>query len=205
LTPEESAEYHRKEDEERERARQDTGVIGKKKVGDVMLNVIGPRGRPNGGPVKQVKQRTLRHWPRVVMHHKLLYPRTPFEITLDDIGAWKREWEDEDVCRYCDETGTIQKDNPHHFHYWARRKGDTCARCSGHGRVLLAHEERVNIPKSWIRRSTLRFVDADGVVHLVTKKDQERPTRCRTFKGIPEEFLTAFGETTCMMCIVWQP
>lgn len=199
--------YDRARRVERERARGDTGVIGSQTHEGALLNVLGPRTRGpySGTGVRRPRRMVERSFPRCVHHLLRWHPMTPHEIRLEDIGALVRQWEEVGTCLTCEGTGTIQKDNPNHFHYWAQRSGVTCARCSGQGRVLHAYEERITHPHTVVKGHRTKFLDSDSVVHLVTKNGGERATRCRAFKGIPVMFLTAWGDVTCFACLAWTP
>lgn len=208
LTREESDAYERARREELERARSDTRVVGQKMHEGVLLNVTGTRTRGpySGTGVKRPRRMVERSFPRCVQHLLKHFPTTSFEIRLDDIGALVRQWEVVDKCLTCEGTGTIQKDNPHHFHYWAQRAGITCAACSGKGRVLHPYEERIQHPSSLLPRPNgLMFVDPEGIRHAVTKKGKKRATRCREHREIDTMFLTVFGTPSCMICMAWVP
>jgi len=208
LSREESEAYERARREEMERARRDTGVIGQKMHDGVLLNIVGTRtrGPHSGSGVKRPRRMVERSFTRGVSHLLKWFPTTSFEIRLDDIGALVRQWEQVDECLTCDGTGSIQKDNHNHFHYWAQRAGITCSACSGKGRVLRPYEERIQHPSSLLPRPNgLMFVDPDGVRHAVNKKGKHRATRCRVYREIDTMFLTVFGIPTCMTCMAWVP
>ncbi len=204
----EAAERERARHEERERSRGDPGVVGQKMLDGVLLNIVGTRtrGAYSGTGVKRPRRMVERHFPSHVRHLLKAWPLTIYEILLDDIGALVRQWEAVDTCRTCDGTGTIQKDNPHHFYYWAQHAGVTCAACSGKGRVLRPYEERVPLPSSLLPRpSGLMFFDPEGIRHAVTRKGKIRAARCRAYKEIDAMFLTGHGRVTCVLCLSWVP
>lgn len=171
-----------------------------------MLNVDGERRRPMAGsPVRRPRRLVEVSQPRAVRHLLRWFPAHKFQITLEDIGALVRQWDEEDKCYTCDGTGTIQEDRPNHLYVWARTKGNKCLKCSGHGRVIRLYEERLSLPKSFVRRTQLMFRDADGVMHAVTKKGRTRTTRCKLYRELYETFLTGYGQVTCVACIAWRP
>lgn len=182
-------------------------VIGRQVHDGVELNVIGPRTRGpySGSPVRRPPRMVGRRFARYTWHLLGWFPMTPFEIRLEDIGALVRQWDVVDPCLTCDGVGSIQKEHPNHLWAWARVLGEKCRRCNGHGRIVHQYEEQVQLPRSFIRRTQLLFRAADGGFHLTTKKGRVRKTRCGEFKELPEMLLTAYGQSTCLMCLAWMP